>query len=64
MAYTIKFFRMARELGATPWAGSFDSAKQHALDHMPIKQADRVEIRDDADKLVFHHPRTLHASQP
>jgi hypothetical protein len=59
MIYKIIFTRGERVLGGTPWDKGLEAAKQHAKDYMKIHNADRVEVRDDNDVLVFHHPRTL-----
>ena len=59
MLYTIIFYRAGRKLGSTPWGKGLDSAKGHAVDHLAIKGADRVEVRDESDQLVFQHPRTV-----
>ena len=39
----------------------FESAKDHARTMVESKLADRVEIRNDDGKLVFHYPRVVHA---
>lgn len=61
MAHNIIFIRSGKEIGKTPWNLGFEKAKDHALFNMKVHNADRVEIRDDNGKLVFHHPRTLQA---
>jgi len=63
MPYNFVLVRDERPIGNTPWTGSFESAKQHAMDHLSIRGADRVEVRDDdTQPLLFHHPRTLKVS--
>lgn len=59
MIYTIRFVKDERILGETPWDSGLDKAKIHAKDHMAIHKADRVEVRDEDNTLVFHYPRTL-----
>lgn len=59
MFYEIIFYHAERKLGATPWDKGLDSAKKHAVDHLAFKGADRVEVRDEADQLIFQHPRTV-----
>lgn len=63
MVYNIIFMRGERTLGSTPWDKGFETAKAHAMDHMTINKADRVEVRDDNGYLMFHHPRTLRYAQ-
>ncbi len=63
MPYNIVFMHDERPIGNTPWTGSFESAKRHAMDYLSIRGADRVEVRDDdTQQLLFHHPRTLKVS--
>lgn len=59
MVYTIKFMRHGRVMGDTPWGLGLNEAKEHALSHMRLYRADRVEVRDKGGVLVFQHPRTL-----
>lgn len=65
MAYSIVFMKGLDDLGASPWPGSFASAKRHAQDHFAIQQkqrgATRVEVRREDGRLMFGYPRTLHA---
>ena len=62
MQYRVNWFVGEREVGSTPFS-SLSTAKSHAMEHFPAKQmqsgVDRVEVRDEDGKLVFHHPRTL-----
>ena len=62
MQYRVKWFVGEREVGSTPFS-SLSTAKSHAMEHFPAKQmqsgVDRVEVRDEDGKLVFHQPRTL-----
>ncbi len=59
MVYDIIFLREERVLSSIPWDKGLQSAKTHAKDYIAIRQADRVEVRDESGTLVFHHPRTL-----
>jgi hypothetical protein len=59
MKYKIIFMVGERVLGSHPWDQALDSAKQHALDFLPVINAHRVEVRDENDIVVFHHTRTL-----
>ncbi len=63
MTYEIRFLKHDALLGATPWDGGLDSAKQHAREHFKIQQnakgATRVEVRDENGNLVFGLPRAL-----
>lgn len=63
MPYTIKFYESGRLQGSTPWPDSFEAAKEHARDFVLIRKADRVEIYDDNNSLVFHHPRVMRAAK-
>ena len=62
MAYKIIFMKGEHVLAVTPLDQGLDAAKVHAEDHMVIKGADRVEIKDENNNnLIFHHPRMMHA---
>ena len=62
MAYTVIWMSKERRVGETPFS-SRNLALKHAKDHFPAQQnswgVDRVEVRDEADTLIFHHPRML-----
>ena len=62
--YKVIFMKGERIIGSAPWNKGQNSAKQHALDFLRIINADRVEVRDENDTLVFQHPRTLHTKRP
>jgi hypothetical protein len=62
MTYNIIFMKGERILGERPWSAGLDAAKNHAQEHMVIRNADRVEVRDENGVLLFHHPRTLHGA--
>lgn len=59
MICDIIFFKHGRELGRMHWDHSLEAAKQQAISHAKIQDADRVEIRDEAGGLLFQHPRTV-----
>jgi hypothetical protein len=39
------------------WPGSFAAAKAHAIEAVDKGFTDRVEVRDDVDRLVFNYPK-------
>ena len=58
MKYKVIFIAGERVLGSHTWVIGLDSAKQHALDFLQVINADRVEVRDENDIVVFHHTST------
>ena len=58
MKYKVIFMVGEKVLGSHTWVIGLDSAKQHAMDFLPLIHADRVEVRDQYDVVVFHHTRT------
>ena len=63
MKYKVIFIVGERVLGSHTWLIGLDSAKQHGLDFLPVINADRVEVRDENDIVVFHHTRTPDAQE-
>ena len=57
MNYEIVFVREERIMFRTPWESGLESAKRYASDHIAIRKADRVEVRDERDALVFRQSR-------
>jgi hypothetical protein len=53
MIYKIVFIRGDRVLFRSNWESGLDSAKRYASIHMAIRKADRIEVRDAADEVVF-----------
>ena len=64
MKYKVIFMVGERVLGSHTWVIGLDSAKQHSLDFLQVMNADRVEVRDENDIVVFHQTRTLNPQQP
>ena len=64
MKYNVIFMVGERVLGSHPWVIGLDSAKQHAMDFLPVIHADRVEVRDEKDDVVFLHTRTPDPQEP
>jgi len=60
MIYKIVFLRGDRILFRSDWESGLDSAKRYASNHMGIRRADRIEVRDEADEVVF----LQHGAQP
>ena len=58
MKYKVIFMVGEKVLGSHTWVIGLDSAKQHAMDFLPVINADQVEVRDEKDVIVFHHTRT------
>ena len=60
MAYNISWFLNGRLEGTEHSDGfPFSAVKDHARNFVETGVADRVEVRDDNEALVFQHPRTL-----
>jgi hypothetical protein len=55
MTYTILFLEHERVTRSTSWDTGLDAAKKYACDQLVRRDADRVEVWDRADKLVFRH---------
>jgi hypothetical protein len=63
MTYAIDLLERGRSAATEYWAGGFDAAKEHAENAILTGCAERVEIRDERGKLLFHYPRTMRASR-
>ena len=63
MKYKAIFMVGEKVLGSHTWVIGLDSAKQHAMDFLPVINADRVEVRDEKGIVVFHHTRTTDAQE-
>ena len=64
MKYKVIFMVGEKVLGSHTWVIGLDSAKEHAMDFLPVIHADRAEVRDENDVVVFHHTRTLDPPKP
>ena len=51
--YIIVFIQGERVLRQIRWDFGLESAKRYARDYMAIRKADRVEVRDEKDRIVF-----------
>ena len=58
MIYKIVFLRGDRVLFRCNWESGLDSAKRYAANHMAIRKADRIEVRNETDEVVLLHPDT------
>lgn len=60
MEYHVSRMKEGRTEGIETWKGSsLESVKEHARELVDLGLADRVEVRDAAQALVFHHPRVV-----
>jgi len=57
MAYDLVYIQNAREVGRAPVTGKLREAMATAEGLVDSGEHERVEIRDEENKLVFHHPR-------
>jgi hypothetical protein len=64
MKYKVIFMVGEKVLGSHTWLIGLDSAKHHAMDFLPVIHADRVEVRDEQDNVVFHHTKTPDPQKP
>lgn len=55
MNYTILFLADERVLRSTSWDTGLDAAKRYACDQLPMRDAERVEVWDKSDALIFQH---------
>jgi hypothetical protein len=62
MTYAIDLLEGGRSAATEYWPGRFDAAKEQAKNAVLTGCAERVEIRDESGKLLFHYPRTMRAS--
>ena len=53
-SYTILFIRDGRAIRQFRWESGLASAETYARNHMAIRKADRVEIRDEKGALLFN----------
>lgn len=53
IVHSIIFLRGDRVLRIIAWNLGVETAKAYARDHMAIRKADRIEIRDEAGQTVF-----------
>jgi len=58
VAYKIISRKGAKQTTAQ-WIGKFGAAKAHADDLVKSGVADRVDIRDDQERLRYHCPRMM-----
>ena len=56
------FYHSTAGVTAEIWSGGFVAAKKHATEAVENGDADRVEVRDDADRVVFRYPKSLEGS--
>ena len=64
MKYKVVFMVREKVLGSHSWDQALDSAKQHAMDFLPVIKADRAEVRDQNDVVIFHYTRTPGPKEP
>ena len=57
MAYDLIYIQNAREVGRAPVAGKLREAMATAEELVDSGEHERVEIRDEEGKVIFHHPR-------
>ena len=62
MTYAIDLLIRGRSAATEYWASRFDDAKVYAKNAVLTGCAERVEIRDESGKLLFHYPRTMRTS--
>ena len=60
MDYHISRTKNGATDGVETWQGSpLEAVKEHAREVVDLGLADRVEVRDASQTLVFHYPRVL-----
>lgn len=57
MSYDMVFLKNAREIAREPIKGRLGDAMTQAEDAVRSGQHERVEIRDEADRVIFSNPR-------
>ena len=61
MIYTITFLKGSRPAGNESYCGALDIAKAIAISAVEGGSADRAEVRDVNQHLIYHYPRTFSA---
>ena len=64
MNYTIIFFTNERVVRSTSWDNGLDAAKRYARIQLGIEAVHRVEIWDEADRVVFRWSTSDRPSMP
>lgn len=57
MAYDLVYIQDAHEVGRAPVVGKLREAMTNAEELVDSGEHERVEIRDEEDRIIFHHPR-------
>ena len=64
MNYTILFFADDRVVRSMSWDHGVDAAKKYARDQIDIEAVHRVEIWDEADRVVFRSSASTPPTMP
>ncbi|MBD8546827.1 hypothetical protein [Sphingomonas sp. CFBP 8760] len=59
MSYIMVYLKDAREISREPVTGKLGEAMVHAEDAVRSGEHERVEIRNEDEKVIYSHPRLI-----